>query len=161
MDRWITAAEVNAELTPIGAKLEKESQLLELAGLKHESKPLAKRSKKWLGDESLCRSINNNVRSAFVPALSSLVGHLALSFGLSADVIVQPTRQRLSIDDWIEFTGPNLPPHHRHHSGGHNEQRDLDPFAHGGSMGGGAARKSRELAVDRPQARPEIGRAHV
>ncbi len=37
------------------------------------------------------------------------VGHLALNFGLSPEVIVQPTRQRLSIHNWIEFTGGAAP----------------------------------------------------
>ena len=40
MNRCIRAAEVNAALAPIGAKLEKESQLRPLAGLKTDGRRL-------------------------------------------------------------------------------------------------------------------------
>ena len=68
MDRWITAAEVDAELTPIGVNLEKESQLRELAGLKREQIQAAyTKAKEAAGDKEITAKIIREVTAEYKP----------------------------------------------------------------------------------------------
>lgn len=68
MDRWIMAAEVDAELTPIGVKLEKESQLRELAGLNHEQIQAAgKKIKELTGDKGITAKVIREAAAEFKP----------------------------------------------------------------------------------------------
>lgn len=69
VDRLIKAAEVDAELTPIGVKLEKESQLRELAGLKHEQiQSAGKKIKELAGDREITAKVIREVVAEYKPA---------------------------------------------------------------------------------------------
>ena len=67
MDRWIKAAEVDAVLTPIGVKLDKESQLRELAGLKYEDIQAVGKKIKELGEEEITAKVIREAAAKYKP----------------------------------------------------------------------------------------------
>jgi hypothetical protein len=68
MNRCIRAAEVNAALAPIGAKLEKESQLRPLAGLKDEEIQAAyTKAKEAAGDKEITAKVIAEAAAQYRP----------------------------------------------------------------------------------------------